>query len=342
MARRKTNVCDELLLNKVVLRPDKAHARLPGSLGRPFEPFTARSEYNGRAISGWYFPTEQPKAVALINSSNRGTKAEALDHAAMLLDCSCSLLLYDYQGFGDSEGLADVRTLVGDARGVLEWARLRGVLKEREQPWSCNGAGPCHPERAQDHAARSVTLQTLADKPPVAPINSYGKSIAADNAAMAPGRSTPANSAGVAPESVALGSPLLVVGLSLGSLVAVRLAADPLPVCALVLDGAVEPFRALRRSFGPLGAVVAEVACSQVPDDLNSEKHIRSVTCPTLFVHGRNDDISTVEDAAYLAGRSQHASLWVLDNCGHLDIITRHRNEYRRRVEPLLTKPAVR
>ena len=268
MPKRKTNVCEELLLNKVVLRPDKVHRRGPESLGRPFEPFTAPSAYNSHPISGWYFPSDQPRAVALINSSNRGTKADALDHAAMLLACGCSVLLYDYQGFGDSEGLADVRTLAGDARGVLAWARQRGILTDATR--------------------------------------------------------------------------LLIVGLSLGSLVAVHLAAGSTPVHALVLDGAVEPFRALRRSFGALGAVVAEVACSQVPEDLNSKKHIQAVTCPTLFVHGRGDDISTVEDAEYLASRTKNASLWVVEDCGHLDIIAHHRDQYRLRVEPLLAGSVVR
>jgi pimeloyl-ACP methyl ester carboxylesterase len=268
MPRRKSNVCEELLLNKVVLRPDKAHDRSPQSLGRPFEPFTAVSQWNNRPISGWYFPSDHPRAVALVNSSNRGTKAQALDHASMLLECNCSALLYDYQGFGDSEGLADVRTLVGDAHGVLAWARQRGILTDTTR--------------------------------------------------------------------------LMAVGLSLGSLVAIRLAAGGEAVCVLVLDGAVEPFRALRRSFGALGAAVAEVACSQVPEDLNSDKHIQVVTCPTLFVHGRADDISTVEDAEYLSSRTKNASLWVVEDCGHLDVIAHHRDEYRRRVEPLLAGRAVR
>jgi uncharacterized protein len=268
MPRRKSNVCEELLLNKVVLRPDKAHGRSPESLGRPFEPFTAESHYNNHPISGWYFPSDQPGTAALINSSNRGTKAEALDHAAMLLECGCSVLLYDYQGFGDSEGLADVRTLAGDAHGVLAWARHRGILTDATR--------------------------------------------------------------------------LILVGLSLGSLVAIRLAAENAAVGALILDGAVEPFRALRRSFGPLGAVVAEVACSQVPDELISEKHIQAVTCQTLFVHGRGDDISTVEDAEYLASRTRNASLWVVEDCGHLDIIVHHRDPYRRRIEALLAEPIVR
>lgn len=268
MPKRKTNVCDELLLNKVVLRPDKAHARPPESLGQPFEPFTARSEHNDRAIAGWYFPAETPRAIALVNSPNRGTKAEALDHAAMLLDCRCSVLLYDYQGFGDSEGLADVRPLLADARGVVAWARHRGILTDA--------------------------------------------------------------------------TPLLLVGLSLGTLVAIRLAADPLPACALLLDGAVEPRRALRRSFGPLGALIAEVACSQIPDDLNSEKHIQSVPCPTLLVHGRNDEISTVQDAEHLASRSRNATLWVLEDCAHLDAVVRHRDEYRQRIESFLDRAIVR
>ncbi len=289
MPKRKTNVCDELVLNKVVLRPDRTHSRPPQSIGRTFEPFTTPSRDNSRAIAGWYFPTGQSRALALVNSSNRGTCSDALDHAAMLLEIGCSVLLYDYQGFGDSEGLADVRTLVGDAHGVLAWAQNRGLLPSHED---------MAPQQRGTMAPDGIQTDT---------------------------------------------APLLLVGLSLGSLVAIRLAGQLAPsVRALVLDGAVEPMRALRRRLGPLGAVIAEVACSQVPDDLRAETRIQAVTCPILMVHGRQDTISTVEDAEYLASRARSATLWVLDDCSHLDIITRHRDEYRRRIEPLLAGPIVR
>ncbi len=277
MPEPQANAADELLLNKVVLRPDRKHGRLPGSLGRPFEPFATPNADTGRQVCGWYFPADRPQALALINPPNRGTKAEALDHAAVLLDCGCSVVLYDYQGFGDSPGRADVRTLVGDARGVLAWIRQRQI--------------------GQGIDGRSTDGRRLA---------------------------------------------LLLLGLSLGSLVAVRMAAAEPAVTGLVLDGAIEPFRALRRSFGPLGAAVAEVACSQVPPELDTQTQIQSVTCPALFVHGRLDNISTIDDAEHLAGRTKRASLWVLDDCGHLDIISRHRDEYRGRLRQFLADLGVR
>ena len=203
------------------------------------------AQYNGHSISGWYFPTEQPKAVALINSSNRGTKAEALDHAAMLLDCSCSVLLYDYQGFGDSEGLADVRTLIGDARGVLDLGAANAT--------ACPATRTCNPQpRMHPHSEHCPHRQ--------------------------PGR---------ADSACAASGPCA--------------AARPRPCSRRRRRTLPRP----AAQFRPARGGVAEVACSQVPDDLNTEKHIQSVTCPTLFVHGRNDDISTVEDAAYLASRAR-------------------------------------
>lgn len=273
MSRRKPNIADDLLLNKVVLRPEQEHARFPEMLGRPFESFLTTSDANGQAVAGWYFaadsPSERdgPRRLALLSPSNRGTKADALDHAAVLLDCGCDVLLYDYQGYGDSTGLADVRTLTADAQAVLSWASQRDIF--------------------------------------------------------------------------GTGQRLVLMGLSLGTLVAIHLAAvHGQSVEALVLDGAVEPFRALRRSFGPLGAAVAEVACSQVPDDLNAERHIRAVTCPILFIHGRNDTISDLAEAQHLAGLAANATLWVLDDCDHLDIIARHRREYQDRLHLFLDVPS--
>lgn len=270
MPKRNTNTADDLLLNKVVLRPDRKHSRFPEMLGRPFESFITPSPVNGISIAGWYFAADgQSPPLALLSPSNRGSKADALDHAAILLDAGCSVLLYDYQGFGDSAGLADVRTLTSDAHAALSWAAARGI-------WS--------PEQ-----------------------------------------------------------PLVLMGLSLGTLVSVGLAASGrYAVKAMALDGATEPYRALRRSFGPLGAVVAEVACAQIPDELNTQKQIETVACPVLFVHGRSDSISTIDDLEYLVGRTKNPSLWILDDCDHLDIIEKHRDEYREQLRLFLGNASVR
>jgi pimeloyl-ACP methyl ester carboxylesterase len=289
MPRQKTNVCEDLLLNKVVLRPDRAHSRLPESLGRPHASFVVQDLGIPHPIHGWYFPADEAVAVALVNPSNRGTRAEALDHAALLLECRCSVLLYDYLGFGDSGGLADVRTLAGSGRAVLDWADREGLLSE------------------------------------------------------APGREGSATGPGSRTAPPSGTTRLLLVGLSLGSLVAVHLAATYAPrVTGMVLDGAIEPFRALRRSFGPLGAAVAEVACSQIPPELNSLQHIASTTCPILFVHGRSDSVGTVEEMEILSSRAKDASLWILEDCDHLDAIRKHRDLYRQRLEVFLKALSVR
>ncbi len=270
---RKPNIADDLLLNKVVLRPEREHARFPEMLGQPFESFLTPNPANGRTIGGWYFEPQAAtgaalRPLALLNPSNRGTKADALDHAAALLDAGCRVLLYDYEGFGDSAGAADVRTLVTDAQAALAWAGDRTIWSDDE--------------------------------------------------------------------------PLIVMGLSLGTLVATRLAVlYEHAVRALVLDGAIEPFLALRRSFGPLGAATAEVACSQIPAELDTSLQIQSVTCPVLFVHGENDTIGTLDEARHLISRTKHATLWALEDCDHLDIVCKHPDEYRRRLGRFLALPAV-
>lgn len=269
MAKRKAGIADDLLLNKVVLRPEREYSRFPEMLGRPFESFAIPSAINGVSVAGWYFAAAgQAPPLALLNPSNRGTKAAALDHALLLLECGCSVLMYDYQGFGDSAGLADVRTLTSDAEAALSWAVDRAI-------WASD-------------------------------------------------------------------RPVVLMGLSLGSLVAIHLAASRrYAVKATILDGAIEPYRALRRSFGPLGAVVAEVACSQIPDDLDSQRQIQSVTCPVLFVHGRNDTVGTLEEAQYLVGRTGSATLWALEDCDHLDVVTRHPREYRDQLRRFLDMAGV-
>lgn len=47
-------------------------------------------------------------------------------------------------------------------------------------------------------------------------------------------------------------------------------------------------------------------------------KVLDSITCPTLIIHSINDAIFQYEDSQFLAKKIKHATLSIIDNCGHM------------------------
>lgn len=91
---------------------------------------------------------------------------------------------------------------------------------------------------------------------------------------------------------------LIICGRSLGSGVAAYIA-DKYPVCCLVL---ISPFTSIKdvakNLFGSLGSVL-------VKQRFDNLKRISEVQCPTLFIHGKKDDVIPPEHS-----ESLYSKLW--------------------------------
>jgi pimeloyl-ACP methyl ester carboxylesterase len=129
---------------------------------------------------------------------------------------------------------------------------------------------------------------------------------------------------------------LRIVGQSLGTAVAVRLAADlcraGTPPAGLVL---ISPFRSMsslfqHHGFGlPIGFLAA--------DSLRSEDHVDAITCPVLIVHGARDTIVPVAHGRDLAERFGPRATYVESpGLGHNDIWA---DAVLRQVSEFLTRP---
>lgn len=84
---------------------------------------------DGTKIHGWYCPAEKPKAVILYCHGNGGNLAGRADTLKFLQnDIGASVLIFDYRGYGRSEGKATVVGAIEDARAArTELARIADV-----------------------------------------------------------------------------------------------------------------------------------------------------------------------------------------------------------------------
>src|SRR5262249_2629317 len=72
-------------------------------------------------LHGWYFQHKSPVKTVLVNHGNGGNLTHRLYVAQHLLKAGCSVFLYDYQGYGRSEGSPSLGGVCADAIAAYKY-----------------------------------------------------------------------------------------------------------------------------------------------------------------------------------------------------------------------------
>lgn len=87
---------------------------------------------DGTELHGWYCPHENPRAVVLFahgNAGNLSHRYERLRHFQLALDCS--VMIFDYRGYGRSAGQPTETGILADARAARSWLAQRASVAEQ-------------------------------------------------------------------------------------------------------------------------------------------------------------------------------------------------------------------
>ena len=77
---------------------------------------------DGVQLHGWYCPVEEPKAVVLVSHGNAGHIAYRADEIKLWQrQLGVTVFMYDYRGFGRSEGRPNEAGVYADARAAYRW-----------------------------------------------------------------------------------------------------------------------------------------------------------------------------------------------------------------------------
>ncbi len=81
------------------------------------------SFYNGPQVKleGLFFKKKAATRTVLVSHGNGGNLGHRAVLASALLKSGCSVLLYDYEGYGNSQGTPTVRSAVDDACGAFDY-----------------------------------------------------------------------------------------------------------------------------------------------------------------------------------------------------------------------------
>jgi len=112
-----------------VFHPTRTLDATPAALGRNFEDVNFIAE-DGTRLNGWFLPVETNSArselVVLVCHGNGGNISHRLDLADTLLGAGLNVFLFDYRGYGRSEGRPSERGTYLDAHAAYDWLRSKG------------------------------------------------------------------------------------------------------------------------------------------------------------------------------------------------------------------------
>ena len=103
--------------------PTRAVTATPAQIGLAFEPVTFTTEDNNR-LDGWFVPAEQPRGVVLFFHGNAGNISHRLDSLRILNALGLSTFIFDYRGYGRSDGETSEQGTYLD--GEAAWRYLTG------------------------------------------------------------------------------------------------------------------------------------------------------------------------------------------------------------------------
>lgn len=114
------NVFIYLKQPRMVFFPLKEIEQTPDQWGLHYEPVTLKST-RGIRISGWYLPVEHADRVLLFFHGNGGNISHRRESIEIFHRLGLNVLIIDYQGYGNSEGMPGEQAMYDDGRAAFDY-----------------------------------------------------------------------------------------------------------------------------------------------------------------------------------------------------------------------------
>lgn len=119
------------LIDRFIFFPDSELVATPTAASLKYEDVFFPA-FDGTRLHGWYVPGSRPETLVWFHG-NAGNISHRLDNLHLLhLAVGVNVLLFDYRGYGRSDGVPAEAGLYADARGALAYLRRRkDIVQER-------------------------------------------------------------------------------------------------------------------------------------------------------------------------------------------------------------------
>jgi fermentation-respiration switch protein FrsA (DUF1100 family) len=108
--------------HKLIFFPSRDIAQSPADWGMGYEDVRVEVAPDQR-LHGWYFPVSDTARTIVLCHGNAGNISHRIESAAFWVSLGANVLLFDYRGYGKSEGSPGENECYEDVSAVLAWLR---------------------------------------------------------------------------------------------------------------------------------------------------------------------------------------------------------------------------
>jgi alpha-beta hydrolase superfamily lysophospholipase len=112
-----------------VYHPDRFLTATGAELGRPFEDVWFQAS-DGVKLNGWFYPADfsspRKRWVVLVCHGNAGNIGHRLELCQEMLSTGVNVFLFDYRGYGRSQGRPGEEGTYCDAQAAYQWLQKKG------------------------------------------------------------------------------------------------------------------------------------------------------------------------------------------------------------------------
>lgn len=105
--------------------PEPHHEATPATIGLAYEEVTFQAS-DATQLSGWLIPGQSGAPVVLFCMGNAGNISHRLDTLQLLHDLGVSVFIFNYRGYGSSDGKASEKGTYHDIAGAFSFLNQRG------------------------------------------------------------------------------------------------------------------------------------------------------------------------------------------------------------------------
>ncbi len=117
--------------SRMVYFPLRRVSQSPADIGLPFDAVTLRTQ-DGVALDAWFVPRDGARGAVLLCHGNGGNIGHRLPAVALFHELGFHVMIFDYRGYGRSEGQPSEAGTYRDARAAWEWLTgPRGLAPEQ-------------------------------------------------------------------------------------------------------------------------------------------------------------------------------------------------------------------
>ena len=152
-----------LFENKIIFHPSRYPEGFwePVSVGVPAQDIYFTSE-DGIKLHGWFIPDPNAVATLLWFHGNAGNLSHRLNNIQRLAPLSLNIFIFDYRGYGRSEGEPNEQGIYKDSKAAYNTVvGLNTVTVDTLFLFGRSLGGICAVETALDHPARGLILESV-------------------------------------------------------------------------------------------------------------------------------------------------------------------------------------